>query len=296
MMAFLPTVFLTSITIVSYAAELGSSLSTIAPLLVNSTACGNSCLSAEERRNTLLQLRNKVIAELLGEPHELPQCGEGFWYRVAYLNMSNSSQVCPSNWVEHSTPVRTCERPPSFRGSCPGVQYSAKSLWYSKVCGRVIGYQDGSSDAFFPGRSSRSPDGIYVDGVSLIHGIPRNHIWTFAVGGTDGSIGDNRVNCPCVNQSASGNIFPPNFVGDNYFCESGNHGGHFGQRKFFEEDPVWDGQQYEGACCSNGKSPPWFSVTLPRPTSDDIEIRICSDEGTQYNEDSPVQMFEIYIQ
>ena len=41
----------------------------------------------------------------------------------------------------------------------------------------------------------------------------------------------------------------------------------------------------EGECCSNGKSPPWFSVTLPNPTYDDIEVRICGDEGTR-NEDT----------
>ena len=295
-MVFLTTVFLSLITIIGYAAVPGSSLSTVAPLLV--TGIGDdSCPPAEEQRSALLQLSNKIsamIAEL--EVHEISQCGEGLWYRVAYLNMSNSTQVCPSNWVEISAPVRTCGRPPSSVPSCPGIQYSARSLQYSKVCGRVIGYQDGSSDAFYPGRSLMSPDDIYVDGVSLTHGMPRNHIWTFAVGGTDGSIRDDDVNCPCVNPVARSNVFPPSFVGDNYFCESGNHGRRLGGREnFFEEDPVWDGEQCEGACCTNGKSPPWFHMNLPKPTTDDIEIRICGSEGT-HNEDSPVQMFEIYIQ
>ena len=62
----------------------------------------------------------------------------------------------------------------------------------------------------------------------------------------------------------------------------------------FEDDPVWDGEQCEGECCSNGKSPPWFSVSFPNPTSDDIEVHICGDEGT-HNEDTPIQLLEIII-
>lgn len=64
---------------------------------------------------------------------------------------------------------------------------------------------------------------------------------------------------------------------------------------FFEDDPVWDGKQCEGDCCSSGKSPPWFLVTLLNPTVDDIEVRICGDEGTD-NEDTPIKLLEIYIQ
>ena len=291
MMASLTTIFLSSIIIISYSTKLSSSLTTVGPLLVGD----GSCPLAEKQRNTFLQLTNSYISAIITGLKLVPQCGEGLWYQVAYLNMSDSTQVCPSNWIEIRTPVRTCGRPTSARGSCPGVQYSAKSLQYSKVCGRVIGYQDGSADAFYPGRSSSSPDDIYVDGVSLTHGMPRKHIWTFAVGGTDGSLGDNDVNCPCFNPAASSNVLPPTFVGNNYFCESGNHGRRLGGRKiFFEGDPVWDGQQCEGECCT-GKSAPWFHASLPKPTTDDIEIRICANEGTD-NDDSPVQMFEIYIQ
>ena len=146
-------------------------------------------------------------------------------------------------------------------------------------------------------QQANSPDDIYVDGVSLTHEMPRKHIWTFAVGGTDGSFGDNSINCPCFNPAASSNRLPPTFVGNDYFCESGNHGQQLsGREMFFEDDPLWDGQQCECECCSStGNSAPWFHVSLPEPTTDNIEIRICANEGTQ-NEDSPLQMFEIYIQ
>lgn len=39
---------------------------------------------------------------------------------------------------------------------------------------------------------------IYVDGVSLTHGHPRQHIWTFAV--ADDEEADGHINiCPCTN-------------------------------------------------------------------------------------------------
>jgi dynein heavy chain len=163
----------------------------------------------------------------------------------------------------------------------------------------VTGYQYGSPGAFnLHGRPPiNSPDDNYVDGVSITHGMPpRTHIWTYAAGVSGATSSDHSGNCPCANPAAATNVLPPHFIGDNYFCESGNQ-----ERRtevgsnFFADDPLWDGEQCEGECCSNGKSPPWFSVTLPNPTSDDIEVRICGDEGI-HNEDSPVQLLEIFVQ
>ena len=40
---------------------------------------------------------------------------------------------------------------------------------------------------------------------------------------------------------------------------------------------------------------PWFSVNLGSPTSDDIEVRIMGSESTN-NEDTPIELLEIYVQ
>ena len=40
---------------------------------------------------------------------------------------------------------------------------------YQRVCGKVIGYQEGTTDAFNNFRS-HSIEGAYVDGVILTHG------------------------------------------------------------------------------------------------------------------------------
>ena len=266
-------------------------------LITDEDACGCGCCHSSVQQSVISHI-NSTISSLLTELKTVPQCGDGLWYRVAYLNMSDSTQQCPSNWREISTPVRTCGRPMTTRASCSGEYFSARALRYSKVCGRAIGYQYGSPGAFNLNERPpiSSPNDNYIDGLSVTHGTPRTHIWTYAVGVSDVEFFDHSGTCPCTNPVAiTQAVLPPYFVGDNYFCESGNHEGRVDVSEFFENDPVWDGEQCEGECCSNGKSPPWFSVTLPNPTSDDIEVRICGDEGTQ-NEDTPVQLLEIFIQ
>ena len=259
-----------------------------------------SCLTAKERESALLSQKRSILYSL-SQLIVVPQCGDGLWYRIAHLNMNDSTQECPSNWTEISSSVRTCGRPTSSGPSCPAVFFSTGSLQYSRVCGRAIGFQDGSTDGFqrFGEQAdsyTMSVDSFYVDGLSVTHGgVPRTHIWTYAVGATESNNDMNySTDCPCTNST---NAFPaPDFVGNNYFCESGNRGAGLGERTtFFESDPVWDGEQCEEDCCRNGKSPPWFSVTLPSLTTDDIEVRICGDEATD-NEDTPVQLLEIYVQ
>ena len=133
-----------------------------------------------------------------------------------------------------------CEKR-SNSSSCEGVTYSTGSVQYDQVCGRIIGYQYGIPYVFNGPRSIDSP---YVDGVSVTHGSPRQHIWTFA-GGFDEQLHPypgNVVTCPCVSGSTAENRIP-SFVGQNYFCESGltqwrgPHG-----ILWPNGDPLWDGQ------------------------------------------------------
>ena len=256
-----------------------------------------TCPSKEKRDAAILNIttliQNKIISQFN------PECGPGQWYQVASLNKSDPSQQCPSPWREYNTSgVRACIRPntSSTDGSCSATFYAA-SRQYSKVCGRVIGYQIGSTDAFSFGTIPEL-DSYYVYGVSITHGTPRSHIWTYAAGVSEGEYNDiisQQDNCPCSNSSHPDNGYPPSFVGDNYYCESGNPTDTFIPYNLYSEDPLWDGGQCEGECCSNGKSPPWFSVELPSTTTDDIEVRLCSGEGDN-RDDTLVQLLELYVQ
>ena len=227
-------------------------------------------------------------------------CGAGEWHRVALLNMSDPTENCPSAWGEYvSDGIRACIRPNSPEGSCSGIVYPLNNRPYSKVCGRVIGYQFGSPDAFSRGAGSRVQFTInqpYVDGVSITHGSPRNHIWSYAAGASEqqGSGSDCSPNtCPC----SGGQQDLPSYVGNNYYCESAFLGNCYVVNTFFPNDPLWDGRQCdnEGTCCTGTNTPPWFSVDLSNPTSDDIEVRICHNQGSS-DEDSPIELLELYVQ
>ena len=73
-----------------------------------------TCLSTGEQSSALEYLKINIRNYLLNIT-KLSECGDGLWYRVAYLNMNDSSQHCPSAWSEYtSNGVRVCSRPSSL--------------------------------------------------------------------------------------------------------------------------------------------------------------------------------------
>ena len=115
--------------------------------------------------------------------HILNPCGDSGWTRVAYLDMRDPGSVCPTNWILHTSPDRGCIRIRTTSPSCDSAIFSARGQSYSRVCGRILAYQRGSTDAFWNSfRSHSSIESAYVDGLSLTHGPvgSRQHIWTFA--------------------------------------------------------------------------------------------------------------------
>ena len=216
-------------------------------------------------------------------------CGEsdGKWMRIAYLNMSDPGARCPDGWREVQSPIRTCRR--QLNTGINSVNYTSYGIPYSRVCGRIIAYQFGTSEGFrgYIFQNQRTLDDPYVDGISITFGHPRNHIWTFAAA----QVG--QFSCPCI---SDGNAAPP-FVNRNHFCEVGisNTEGNF-----IDSNPLWDGQGCAGSStCCQFNNPPWFCKQLDQPTTEDIEIRIMAnalDSDYLENEDTPVQLIEIYVQ
>ena len=148
------------------------------------------------------------------------RCGdsEDFWMRVAHLDMSDPSQQCPKGFkliTRSSSPRRTCGRP--GMSGCQSVVFPVHGVQYSKVCGQVKAYQFGSPDAFFRYDNSLYLDSHYVDGVSITHGrAPCTHIWTFVAAYTTTN---RNYGCPCAMSDYQGTV--PPFIGEYYFCESG---------------------------------------------------------------------------
>ena len=216
-------------------------------------------------------------------------CGSGGgWTRLAYLDMSDATQNCPSGFrLYQSGGVRACGRPATSGGSCVSVQFPSNGISYSQVCGRVLGRSYISPDAVNRehGSNHNNINGDYVDGVSITRGSPRQHVWTLMATAGDSFAAGGRYNCPCINGSA---LYPQQFVGNHYFCEGA--GGNW-------NDLLWDGKDCsldEMPCCS-APGLPWFHRDYNNTTTNDyIELRVCADQGTT-NEDAPISYFEIYI-
>ena len=132
-----------------------------------------------------------------------------------------------------------------------------------------------------------------MDGISLTHGRnPRKHIWTFAAALDEVPTYPHNV-CPCTNIHISQiNPIPP-FVGSDYFCDTGSESRF--QHIFYPNDPLWDGQGCGplNTCCSFN-NPPWFMKELPSSTSDDIEMRLCTDQECT-DEDINFESVELYV-
>ena len=225
-----------------------------------------------------------------------PLCGDvGDWMRVAELDMRNSSQFCPSelNLLRHQT-LRSCVRP-TISGGCTSLHYNTPGFKYKRICGKVLAYQVGSPNAFGArSGSDRNINAPYVDGVSITHGNPRQHIWTFASSRDEAPISNAASRCPCIlgeTTVADGN--PPAFVGNNYFCDTASTSNNVPVGRFYYSDPLWDGAGCGGInqCCSFN-SPPWFHVILPNTITDAIELRVCRD---QEDEDIALATIEIYV-
>ena len=219
----------------------------------------------------------------------------GGWVRVANLNMTDPNQQCPENLQLSYTnqPIRLCGK--STDGpSCDSVTFTTYGVQYRQVCGRVRGYQFGSTDPFERFTYCPAPctiDSPYVDGVSITHGAsPRKHIWTYAAGIYEYNTG--RFNCPCN----GGGTPPPSFVGSDYYCEAAISAGDW-QAILYYNDTLWDGQDCNGLerTCCDPPNLPWFCKMLPQSTTDNLEFRICGDEPNT-NEDTPIDLVQLYIQ
>ena len=211
------------------------------------------------------------------------------WMRVGYLNMTDPNEQCPPGLLLYEeNGVRACGR---YTIGCLSVTYPSHDISYSQVCGRVIGYQKGSTDAIR--KQSYGINSSYVDGVSITRGNPRQHIWTFMAAIQADSFNKNGIYvCPCAPNSP---VTPASFIGNDYFCESGIGSWNRDFTTLHTDDPLWDGEQcglIEEECC-NAPGIPWFHKPLQQPTTDYIEMRVCGDQYTS-DEDVPVSLIEIY--
>ena len=257
------------------------------------------CALAEEKERAISEIRQIVDSEILATiaTGQLHTCnGTPGWRRVAFINMTDTSYNCPTGLNLTSYSKRTCGRSHTTYGGCSSTTFSVGGLPYSRVCGRIRGYQFGSTSALWAYVNlNQGIDGYYVDGVSLTHGGAgsRQHIWTFAAGIEEVGTRILSSRCPCDTHNYDG---VPAIVGDDFFCESGLNSPWSGQYILYPDDVLWDGQNCtSNSTCCQLNNPPWFTKNLTSATTDGIELRSCTN-ASPISDDVPLELIELYVQ
>ena len=220
------------------------------------------------------------------------------WMRVANLNMTDPTQVCPAGMFLGADPrKRLCRR--NVVAGCTSIFFPTYHFPYTRVCGRVRAYQEGTADAFlqYRGRTSLTVDDDFLDGVTISVGYPRTHIWSFAAANSEGGLGaDSTSSCPCARTDVPSNGVIPPFVVNEYFCESGTSNIWAVPGVLYVDDALWDGEDCpENSSCCQLNNPPWFCRDLGSEFRNDFEVRLCGNEARR-NEDFALEIIELYVQ
>ena len=271
------------------------------PLNATTAAMDNTtCPSAALLSNVTAQVQ-AILSSIslnnlgVGRPGH---CGGLNWTRVAYLNMTDVNQTCPTNWTQINTPIRACQR--KNGGKCDVAYYSVKKQNYTQICGRIVASVVGQPEAFGNYGSGTGTattiNSYYLDGMDIVRGInPLQQVWSFPTATSQMTAVGNL--CPCSNKSLNipSTVVPP-FVGSNYFCDCGappyktdvsgtNYINHI----------LWSGTDCppDSTCCTFN-TPPWFWRVLNTSVADDIQVRQCANNVVT-DENVNAIIIEVYI-
>jgi hypothetical protein len=62
----------------------------------------------------------------------------------------------------------------------------------------------------------------------------------------------------------------------------------------YYDDPLWDGEGCGPiSTCCRFNNPPWFSKSLPKPTTDDLEVRNIRISRGGYGYDALIELIEV---
>ena len=102
---------------------------------------------------------------------------------------------------------------------CTSVKFSTHGISYSKVCGRVRGYQVGDPNAFGPYVNDPSNLDLVMDGVMISHGSSQSHIKLMQLVMKEYHQDPQKIFCLCTDYRFNG-VVPQN-IGNDYYCDSG---------------------------------------------------------------------------
>ena len=220
----------------------------------------------------------------------LPQeCPHDFTRHDGAYNQYNDTSCQGTNEYEK------CSGP--FNSYSSSLPLPVEGRSYSSECGRVRGR--GWGQAFYNAIDcNASIEQPYVSGVSLTHGLAgrRSHIWTFAAAGSDGVPLTliTPFNCGCSNANLNWTHATPEYVGNDYFCDSNRQYTEGSIWEEDEEDDLWDGKGCDlSSSCCEWNNPPYFCKHLHNTTSEDMELRLFSFH--RINKYPTVSLIEIFV-
>jgi hypothetical protein len=209
----------------------------------------------------------------------------GGWTRIADFD-AERGDPCPGEWQPLDEALLCVVDAPEG-GIARSASFLSLQGLYGEVRGYVRGLQYFSTDAFDPSAEGATIDDPYVDGVSITVGLaPRRHVWTYASALREGD--QTAQVCPC-----SGADQVPAFVGEHYFCDTGNTG--MWEGVWYVESPLWDEEHGDQDMCDDpGVAPLWFTRDLGESLDEDLEVRLSTDQAHS-DEDVGVYRMELYV-
>ena len=249
-------------------------------------------------QNSLNALQDEVqILHKSFDPYDYNFCHVG-GKRIAYIN-TNLTDECPPKMrleINNSTGQKVCGVNENAHG-CPVVLRFTVNQNYSNICGRIRGYQFGAVQAFKYSKGKTSPRQSYADGFQILQiesPTSFRHIWTYAIGiGENETLHGSREICPRDRSNQTDRSCVPSFVGEHFYCETGNTGSIKPYRLLWN-DPLWDGAGCISATSHSCEAYGWFHRQLD-PSNNNLIIRICPNGYNRNVENVFLDMLEIWI-
>ena len=122
----------------------------------------------------------QAIGEQLGKPLKLVDVNTvpPGWTKVTEIDLTTGDE-CPGQWKKiEVNGVSMCRSSLDSKG-CSSAVFPSNGKNYTKIYGKIRGYQKGTTDAFEPYNSNAqyTIDDTYVDGVSItLATSPRKHV------------------------------------------------------------------------------------------------------------------------
>ena len=218
-------------------------------------------------------------------------CGGVGWKRVEYRDF-RKDQCYGNGILPLQSESHLCAAHSMLSHDCVKVSiFIEDDMEYNSVCGRIKAFQYGTPGGFNPDPLINSS---YLTGISLTHGNPATHIWSFVIGQSQLGLSNDTSTCPCDGGPPS-----PSFVGEDYFCEAPKTTVESTSSSetftLSTRNPLWDGQGCiaDNTCCSR-KDHPYFIKHLANTTTDNITLRLCI-QNYATSENILLEIVELYV-